>query len=83
MTDTAHIENIEMIMRQTDYTAEVAEQKLKECNNNAISVIRNYINPSGNTTSPSKTLSVNQQIYKEIRTMMDDAAKNYELSKQS
>ena len=68
--------NIDMIMRQTDYDASTAELKLKEHNNDIMQVIREYMGPSKTATNVTK-LSTNQQIYKEIRGMMDDAAKTY------
>ena len=92
MTDTIDIEkitekmveglaeSIEVIMRQTDYDAATAQQKLKEHNNNIMQVIREYMGPSKTAINVAK-LSTNQQIYKEIRGMMDDAAKRYELEK--
>ena len=76
-------ESIEVIMRQTDYTLDIAEEKLHKHNNDVMSVIREYMNPSGVVVSsaapPSR--STNQMIYKEIRVLMDDAAKNYLLRK--
>ena len=82
-TESKAIETINLIMRQTDYDAETALQKLIKCNNDVIQVIRDYMNPLGkeSTVLPPARLSTNQQIYKEIRTMMDDAAFNYELTK--
>jgi hypothetical protein len=73
-----------MIMRQTDYTKEIAKAKLLEHKGNVVSVIREYINPTGKTglVSPQK-LSTNQRVYKEIRGMMDDACRTYELNKQN
>ena len=76
-------EAIMMIMRQTDYTKEIAEMKLLEHKGNVVSVIREYINPTGKTgLVSSKKLSTNQRVYKEIRGLMDDAARTYELNKQ-
>jgi hypothetical protein len=76
-------ERIDMIIRQTDYTQETAEQKLLEFNNDVMAVIRDYMKPTGSGSIPSNTptdikYSKNQQIYKEIRGMMDNAARNYE-----
>ena len=68
--------DVEMIMRQTDYDAATAQQKLKEHNNDIMQVIREYMGPSKTAINVAK-LSTNQQIYKEIRGMMDDAAKAY------
>ena len=73
----------EMVLRQTDYTIEMAQQKLLEHNNDVIQVIREYMKPQAKQqpTQP-KPLSTNQQIYKEIRGMMDDAAATYNNKKQ-
>jgi hypothetical protein len=69
-------------MRQTDYNKTTAEEKLAEYNDDAMQVIRAYLN-DGKINKPCVTrLSVNQQIYKEIRGMMDDAALNYQLKKE-
>jgi len=72
-------EQINMIMRQTDYTKEISEEKLKEHNNDIMSVMREYMGPSKISSKPaSSKFSVNQQIFKEIRGMMDDASKTYQ-----
>ena len=75
--------DVAMIQRQTDYTAEVASQKLQEHQNDVMAVIREYMAPAAKDLKKGTTpkISVNQQIYKEIRGMMDDAARNYELKK--
>ncbi len=70
-------DKIELIMRQTDYDKITAEQKLTEHNDDAMQVIREYLKPSKPNKICTTRLSVNQQIYKEIRGMMDDAAKTY------
>lgn len=73
---------VDLIMRQTDYNKTTAEEKLAEYNDDAMQVIRAYLN-DGKINKPCVTrLSVNQQIYKEIRGMMDDAALNYQLKKE-
>jgi hypothetical protein len=76
-------EQINMIMRQTDYTKEISEQKLKEHNNDIMSVMREYMGPSKISSKPaSSKFSVNQQIFKEIRGMMDDASRTYQNKKE-
>ena len=75
------VEPLGMIMRQTDYDKATAEKKLQEHNNDVTQVIREYMMPANKKPICHTRLSVNQQIYKEIRTMMDDAAKAYELKK--
>ena len=73
----------DMVLRQTDYTIEMAQQKLLEHNNDVVQVIREYMKPQAKQQSiPPKPLSTNQQIYKEIRGMMDDAAATYNAKKQ-
>ena len=65
--------NIEIIMRQTDYTYEEAKNKLQLHNNNITEVIRLYLKPEISDTPEIKPqLSMNQQIYKEIRSLMDE-----------
>jgi hypothetical protein len=93
MTDTIDIEKItekmveglpeplEIIMRQTNYDKDTAQKKLTEHNNDSMQVIREYMKPTNQKPVCTTKLSVNQQIYKEIRGMMDDAAKRYELEK--
>ena len=78
-------ERIEMIMRQTDYDKIVAEQKLEQHKNNVMDVIREYLTDGKpiNTNLQTNNLSKNQQIYKEIRTFMDDAAREYEKNKEN
>jgi hypothetical protein len=64
--------NIQIVMRQTDYTYEEAKNHLEINNNNITEVIRLYLKPNiCSLPSESKQLSMNQQIYKEIRTLMD------------
>jgi len=72
------MEKVDMILRQTNYDKTTAEQKLIEYNNDAVQVIRAYLNADKVSTSSTTKLSTNQQIYKEIRGMMDDAAKKYQ-----
>jgi hypothetical protein len=76
-------EQINMIMRQTDYTKEISEEKMREHNNNVMAVIREYMGPSKIINKPvSSKFSVNQQVFKEIRGMMDNAAKTYQKKKE-
>ncbi len=74
-------EPLDVIMRQTDYDRATAQQKMLEHNNDVMQVIREYMAPAKPIKVCTTKLSVNQQIYKEIRGMMDDAAKRYELEK--
>ena len=74
-------DNLSLIMRQTNYDKDTAQQKMLEHNNDVMKVIREYMAPATPKKVCTTKLSVNQQIYKEIRGMMDDAAKKYELEK--
>lgn len=70
-------EMIDIILRQTDYTYEEAELKLKLHDNNLMNVIRENINMGKNKVEPEKKIkSLQQAIYTEIRTFMDDVYKN-------
>ena len=78
--DSTDTNEIAMIMRQTNYDEATAREKLAQHKNDVTNVIREYLTAGKviATAPPCKTrLSVNQQIYKEIRGMMDDAAKTY------
>ena len=76
---------LEQVLRQTDYTEEVALAKLAALDNDVIKVVREYLTGTPikivKASNSSQKMSVNQQIYKEIRTMMDDASMTYEKSK--
>jgi hypothetical protein len=74
--------NLDQVLRQTDYTEEMALAKLAALDNDVVKVVREYLTGSATKASnTSQKISVNQQIYKEIRTMMDDASMTYEKSK--
>lgn len=64
----------EIIMRQTDYDSETAKNKVKEFNGNVEAIVREFINPP---TKKEEKKSVNQEIYGQIRGLMDDAARNF------
>lgn len=84
MDDNKMNEMINIVLRQTDYTEELAKQKLIDFNNNPILVIRDYMKPKSSNdvnTKDETSLSKNQQTYKEIRGMMDNAASRYEFNK--
>ena len=70
----------DLVMRQTDYDAETAMQKLKEYDGNVMMVIREYMGAPKKIESNNPT-STNQVIMKEIRKMMDTASANYRIKK--
>mgnify|MGYP001808536946 CR=1 FL=1 len=70
---------IEIVMRQTEYTYEEANQMLEEENNDYIKVIKRAVRKSflkNDKSVNEKNVevgveSINQSIYKNIRRMMD------------
>ena len=67
---------VDIVMRQTDYSKEISLQKLQENNYEPMRVIREYI--TNGVTVKVKTkekLTTNQQVYKEMRKMLDDVEK--------
>jgi hypothetical protein len=64
-----------MITRQTELTLEEAKDNLKDNNYNYMEVIKKAIGIEKKNVKNKKT--INQTIYKEIRTLMDDGSKNY------
>jgi hypothetical protein len=69
-------EKIQKIMRQTDYSENVAREKLKEYNFDEIATIKAYLGITEKKTLPVK--SVNQEIYKQLRTKLDSNMRNYQ-----
>ena len=65
-------ERIQLVMRQTDYTQDVAREKLTACNYDAIKCIKAYMGIA-EKKAPTQT-SLNQQIYRELRTRMGAVA---------
>ena len=55
---------LKTITMQTDYTKEIALEKLKEFDYDCMAVIRSYL---GTNNKKEKSKSLNQQIYSEIR----------------
>ena len=65
-------ERIQLVMRQTAYTQDVAREKLTACNYDAIKCIKAYM---GITEKKTPTqVSLNQQIYRELRTQLGAVA---------
>jgi hypothetical protein len=69
-------EKVQIIMRQTDYTEEIAKEKLKEFNYDHIAVIKSYLGVTDKKAQPVK--SVNQEIYKQLRYRLDSNMRNYQ-----
>jgi len=74
--DEKNNENIDIVLRQTNYTKEVAIQKLEEHNNNTINVIKEYMGVKpAEKKAPVKSL--NQEIYRQIRIKLDTSMDEY------
>lgn len=67
--ETYDIKSVEMILRQTNYTEDEANQKLKEHNFDKIAVIKDYLGITEKKALPIN--SVNQEIYKQIRNKLN------------
>lgn len=76
MTDSTIEDNIQIILRQTNYNYAEAKDKLLQNDNNYMVVIRLYLNNGVlENTAVNKPLSLNQQTYKEIRKFMAEKNK--------
>lgn len=67
---------VEIIMRQTNYDENLAKEKLTMHNNNTLKVIEEYFG-FNNKITEEKIISVNQEKYKQFRNLMDNASENY------
>jgi hypothetical protein len=68
-------EKVQIILRQTDYTKEIAIEKLKENNFDELKVIRLYFGIAEKNNKPIKT--INQEIYKQIRYRLESNMRDY------
>jgi len=73
-----------IVMRQTDYSESVADEKLELYKYDVMAVVREFMNPNKVVNKDNDTIveSVNQQIYGEIRGMMDTASWRYRKNKE-
>ena len=72
-------DDIEIIMKQTNYTYEQAFEKLSQFDFDKLKVIREYLGTSIITPSVKNApiKSINQEIYKQIRAELDTAMSSY------
>ena len=77
ITEEKEEELCEVILRQTDYTKEVAREKLIENNYDALKVIRAYLGVT-EKKAPPKSRSINQQIYAQLRHKLDKDMQSYQ-----
>jgi hypothetical protein len=68
--------HIALILRQTDYTKDIALQKLQLHNNNPLNVIKEYMGILS-TEKKAPIKSLNQEIYKQIRSKLDTSMREY------
>jgi len=69
-------ESVNMICRQTDYSADEARIQLERFNYDYMKVLNKY-HSIEELKTPPKALSTNQQIYGEIRNLMDTGARQF------
>jgi hypothetical protein len=72
---------VQLILRQTNYTEEEAAEKLIECNDDAILVIKKFLGVPEKKIVPVS--SVNQEIYKQLRYKLDGSMREYQSKKDS
>jgi hypothetical protein len=76
LVETEQIEEkVQKILRQTDYTFELALEKLKENNYDEISTIKSYFGITEKKEQQIK--SVNQEIYRQLRNKLDSNMRDY------
>ena len=69
-------DKIQIVLRQTDYTEEIATKKLQEHDYDHLKVIRAYLGVA-EKKAPTQVKSVNQEIYKQLRYRLDDNMRDY------
>jgi hypothetical protein len=73
-------EKIQKVLRQTDYTEEVALEKLQEHNYDEIATIRSFFGIT--EKKPTNVKSVNQEIYKQLRSRLDKSMNEFRIRKE-
>jgi hypothetical protein len=68
------VENINIIMRQTNYDYETAEKMLATFDNNHIKVIEDYL---GIKQKSQPIKSINKEMYKQFRLNLDKSMRDY------
>jgi len=66
-------------MTQTDYTFEIAKESLEKKSYDEIAVIKEYFGIT--EKKEPKIVSLNQEIYKQIRHKLNGAMKEYSMQK--
>lgn len=73
-------EKILVVSRQTDYTPEIAREKLKLHNNDEIKVIKEFMGVPEKKEKPIKSL--NQEMYRQIRSNLDEGIKDWNIKQE-
>ena len=68
-------ELVEIVLRQTTLYRDEVIERLEKNENNYVKVIEEFMGINKN--KQKNNLTINQKIYKEIRTVMDGAANNF------
>jgi hypothetical protein len=74
---------VERIMRQTDYTKEQCLEKIEQHKMNEINIIREYMGIPLEKTKQNKSVSLNQEIYRQIRYKMNSSMDEYNKKKEN
>jgi len=80
-TDSDTNKIIQIIIRQTDYSEEIAIEKLKEFNYDHIKVIKDFLGITEKKACNIK--SVNQEIYRQLRYKLDSSMRDYNIRKEN
>jgi hypothetical protein len=72
---------VQIILRQTDLSEEVAREKLRETNFDHISVIKTFLGITEKKALPIK--SKNQEIYKQLRYKLDSSMREFNIKKEN
>jgi len=76
LVETDQIDDkLQIVLRQTNYTSEIALEKLKENNYDEITTIKSYFGISEKRETPIK--SVNQEIYRQLRNRLNSNMSDY------
>jgi hypothetical protein len=68
-------ELVEIVLRQTTLSRDEVIERLEKNENNYVKVIEEFMGINKN--KQKNNLTLNQQIYKEIRNVMDNASNNF------
>jgi hypothetical protein len=76
LVETDQIDDkVQKILRQTDYSEEIAREKLKEYGFDEIATIKAYLGIGDKKIPQIK--SINQEIYKQLRYKLDSNMRDY------